>query len=200
MSKEDKKLRVLKAASDCFGRFGYEKTTLEDIGKLVGLNKASLYYYYKNKESIFCDVIFREADIYLEELQKKVKTAKTSEQKILTYLGERLNYYRMVVNLHNLSLDTVRKVEPVFNLVYEKVLSKEAVYLASLIKEGQDSIEFVKTDIEKVAMSILTVATSIRYKEIHTSYVTLAGEADYTKILEEIKFVSKLILKGIKAN
>jgi AcrR family transcriptional regulator len=56
-----------------------KKITLDNIGMLVGLNKASLYYYYKNKESIFCIVIFREADIYLEGLQKKVKTAKTAE-------------------------------------------------------------------------------------------------------------------------
>jgi AcrR family transcriptional regulator len=41
MSKEDKKLKVLKAESDCFGGYGYERTTSDDIGKLVGLNKAS---------------------------------------------------------------------------------------------------------------------------------------------------------------
>ena len=80
MSKEDKKLQVLKAASDCFGCYGQEKNTLDNIGKLVGLNKASLYYYFKNKESIFCDVIFRQVDIYLEQLQKKVKTAKPAKK------------------------------------------------------------------------------------------------------------------------
>jgi hypothetical protein len=105
----------------------------------------------------------------------------------------------MVVDLYNLSLDTVRKVEPVFNLFYEKVIAKEAVYLAFLIREGQDSGEFIKTDVDKIATSILTVITSIRCKEIHTSHINLTGEASYNKILEEIKFISKLILKGIRA-
>jgi hypothetical protein len=85
----------------------------------------------------------------------------------------------MVVNLYNLSLDTVRKVEPVLNLVYEKVLAVEAVYLAFLIKEGQDSGKVIKTDVNKIATSILTFITSIRYKEIHTSHFNLTGEADY---------------------
>lgn len=198
MSKEEKRIKVLKAASDCFAKYGYEKTTLEDIGKVVGLNKASLYYYYKNKENIFCDVIFHEADIYMDELHNKVKVAKSAEEKILSYLGERMNFYKMVVNLHNLSLDTVRKVEPVFYHVYEKVLEKEAKYIATVIDEGVVSKEFSATDSYRVARVLLTVATAIRYKEIHMSLVNMAAEADYNKVLEDIKFVAQLILNGIK--
>ena len=60
--KQDKKESILKAANICFSKYGYEKTTMDDIGKLAGLNKASLYYYYKNKESIYCEVVFLEAE------------------------------------------------------------------------------------------------------------------------------------------
>lgn len=200
MSKEEKRIKVLNAASDCFAKYGYEKTTLDDIGKIVGLNKASLYYYYKNKESIFCEVIFHEAESYMDELHKKVKAAKTSEEKILSYLGERMNFYKMVVNLNNLSLDTVRKVEPVFYHVYEKVLEKEAKYLAAVIEEGVASNEFIANDSSRIAHVLLTVATAVRYKEIHMSMVNMAAEADYTKILEDIKFVAQMILNGIKCD
>ncbi|CAN5364586.1 hypothetical protein BH11BAC2_BH11BAC2_10040 [soil metagenome] len=199
MAKEDRKLKILNAASECFARYGFEKTTLDDIGKIVGLNKASLYYYYVNKENIFCDVIFREADIYIEEIQKKVRSARSAEAKILSYLGERLNYYRLVVNLHNLSMDTIRKVEPVFSEIYDKILAKEAAFLSQLIKEGVDDGEFTKTDSQKLAEILLTVATSIRYREVHISYVRMAGEADYVKITDEVKLIAKMILKGIKA-
>ena len=46
MTEPDKREQILKAAAECLSQYGYEKTTLSDIGKLVGLNKASLYYYY----------------------------------------------------------------------------------------------------------------------------------------------------------
>ncbi len=199
MAKAERKARVLKAASECFGKYGYDKTTLDDIGKVVGLNKASLYYYYKNKEDIFCDVLYQEADIYMTELQKKIKSSRSAEGKVLSYLGERLNYYRTVVNLHNLSMDTVRKVEPLFTEIYDKILAKESVFLASIIKEGVETGEFVKSDANRIADVLLNVATSIRYRQLHVSYVTMAGEADYTKISDEIRYVTKLILKGMKA-
>jgi hypothetical protein len=43
------------ASTSCRGidaRFGYEKAALDDTGEIVGLNKASLYYYNKSKEDI----------------------------------------------------------------------------------------------------------------------------------------------------
>ena len=41
--KKDKRQMILEAAGECFDRFGYNKTTLKDIGERVGLNKASIY-------------------------------------------------------------------------------------------------------------------------------------------------------------
>ncbi len=198
MAKEEKKLRVLKAASDCFARFGYEKTTLEDIGKAVGLNKASLYYYYKNKEDIFCDVISQEVDQYLAEVQKKVKASRTAETKIQSYLQERVNVYRMLMNLHNLSMDTIRRFEPIYNDLYEKMMTREETFVADIIREGIVDGEFQKVDAPRVAHALLTVAVSIRYRGLHISHVRMAGEADYAKMQEDIRFVVKLVLDGIK--
>lgn len=198
MKKEEKKQKVLRAAAECFARYGYDKTTLEDIGKAVGLNKASLYYYYKNKENIFCDVILEEADVYMQELQKKVKTARSYEARILNYLTERLHYYKNIVNLHNLSLDVIRKVEPIFNDVYAQVLKKESAFVASMLKEGQESGEFVKHDAERTAEVLLEIAIAIRYKAIHTGNSRMSEDSDYTAIQEDTKYAAKLILRGLK--
>lgn len=198
MKKEEKKQKVLKAAADCFARYGYDKTTLEDIGKAVGLNKASLYYYYKNKENIFCDVILQEAELFMQELQKKVKAARTYESRILNYMTERLNYYKNIVNLHNLSLDTIRKVEPIFNDVYDMVLQKETAFVAAMLREGQESGEFQKADVQRIAHILLEIAIAIRYKSIHTSNARMDADADYAGILEDTRMASKLILKGLK--
>ena len=96
MAKAHRKEMILRAATDCFAKYGYGKTTLDDVGALVGLNKASLYYYYKSKESLFCDVIFRETEIFLDELHSKISQASTTEEKILKYLDERINYYKII--------------------------------------------------------------------------------------------------------
>ena len=48
---------IVEAAATIFGRQGIHATTLEQIGREVGLSKASLYYYVKNKEEIIALVL-----------------------------------------------------------------------------------------------------------------------------------------------
>lgn len=198
MAKEEKRGKILEAASECFARFGYDKTTLEDIGKAVNLNKASLYYYYKNKEDIFSDVIYKEADDFMAELHRRKRPGKTAEHKVMQYLGDRLEYYKSVVNLHNLSMDFVRKFEPFFNDLYQKILNREVEFISEILKEGIHTGEIRRCDTDKVGDAILTMATSIRYRELHISHIRLASDADYDRILEDIRYVAKLIINGIK--
>jgi AcrR family transcriptional regulator len=52
-----KRLQILNAAMDCFSTYGYEKTTMSDIGARVGMNKASLYYHFKDKIALFATMV-----------------------------------------------------------------------------------------------------------------------------------------------
>jgi len=47
-----KKRAVILSAASAFRRHGYHNTSMTDIGKALGLTKAALYYYVKNKEEI----------------------------------------------------------------------------------------------------------------------------------------------------
>lgn len=45
--------KILKAALDIFTEHGYDGARMEKIASRVGINKASLYFYFKSKEDIF---------------------------------------------------------------------------------------------------------------------------------------------------
>lgn len=199
MKKDDKRQTILLAAAGCFARYGYEKTTLDDIGKAVGLNKASLYYYYKNKESIYSDVILSEAELFLQTLQRKVKSAKSYEAKIVNYLVERLSFYRNLANIHHLTLDSILKVEPVFNEIYRLVLAKEIDFVRALLKAGQEQGEFGKFDPSRIAEILLELAISIRYKAIHSASARMLDKPDDEKMQEDTRLTAKLILKGLRS-
>ena len=102
---------ILQAASHCFAHYGFAKTTMDDIGKMVGLNKASLYYYYKNKEAIFCEIILNESENFLGRLSQKVEDADSWETGIQIYLQERERYFQQLANLNKLSIKTSRQIQ-----------------------------------------------------------------------------------------
>ena len=48
-----KRKQILAAALIVFSRYGYKRTTMNDIAQNTGISRAALYLYYKNKEEIF---------------------------------------------------------------------------------------------------------------------------------------------------
>jgi AcrR family transcriptional regulator len=53
----DTKNLILKVGLKQFLRMGYDKTSLNSIAKEVGISKPSTYYYFKNKEELFENVL-----------------------------------------------------------------------------------------------------------------------------------------------
>ena len=53
-SKQDQKReRILKAASDCFIQYGFKRTSMDDISQKADISRAALYLLFQNKEDIF---------------------------------------------------------------------------------------------------------------------------------------------------
>ncbi|MCX7771613.1 MAG: TetR/AcrR family transcriptional regulator, partial [Clostridia bacterium] len=146
----------MKAASSCFSRYGYEKTTMDDIGKMVGLNKASLYYYYKNKESIYTEVIFFEADDFITKVFSEVDKVPGCKDKVTTYLIQRYTYIKRALNLNQLSIDSVQKLVPLFSEMYRKITQKEIVSLSAILQHCIENGEMIPCDTRRIAQTILT--------------------------------------------
>ena len=53
----DKSDRILKAASECFMRYGFKRTSMNDIAESVGISRGALYLLFQNKEEIFRTVL-----------------------------------------------------------------------------------------------------------------------------------------------
>jgi AcrR family transcriptional regulator len=50
---EQKRDRILKAALDCFGQYGFKRTSMDDIAQKADISRAALYGLFQNKEDIF---------------------------------------------------------------------------------------------------------------------------------------------------
>src|SRR5438067_12255224 len=44
--------QIVEAAHEHFSRFGYEKTTVSDLAKSIGLSKAYIYKFFDSKQAI----------------------------------------------------------------------------------------------------------------------------------------------------
>jgi AcrR family transcriptional regulator len=74
--KEQRKTEITDAAERLFFSRGYEDVSMEDIAREVELNKATLYLYFENKETLFATIVLRGIEIlkekYRECMEKQV--------------------------------------------------------------------------------------------------------------------------------
>ncbi len=67
MPDPDKTLdQILAAAAEVIIRLGYDKTTMSDIAGAAGLSRRTIYLYFKGKEDLFEELLYRE---YLQYAQ-----------------------------------------------------------------------------------------------------------------------------------
>ena len=196
--KQQLKEKIGKAAMQCFAKYGLEKTTLDDIGRAVGLNKASLYYYYKNKEDIFLDVALHEGKTFVEDLQQQTVKKKGVDKRLLFYVQERMNYYKQVLNMHKVGAETLTRILPTFFKLYEGVLQQEETFILSLLKEGIKQEEIKKTDTELLAKTLINLSDALKHHQEQQSVLKQLDAVDYSEAVTQMKFIVQLIFNGLK--
>lgn len=57
---ESSKEKILDAAKKLFAQKGYDNSSLAEISKLAGVNKALPYYYFESKQEILSEIVNRD--------------------------------------------------------------------------------------------------------------------------------------------
>ena len=106
LSKEREE-QIILAARKVFARYGFSKTTMEDISSEVEMGKASLYYYFPTKENLFQAAIKHEQDEFIKKADSLFTKHTSAEEKLKIYVEERLKFFHELVNLGTLSFNAV---------------------------------------------------------------------------------------------
>ncbi|MCG8618241.1 MAG: TetR/AcrR family transcriptional regulator [Desulfobacterales bacterium] len=200
MPDTDKREEIRRVASQCFAHFGFSKTTMDDIGRQVGLNKASLYYYYKNKEAIFCEIIEAEGEAFLADLKEKIHPLDGWDQKIQAYLLERQRYFQQTTNLHKLSVKTADQLQfqPMFRELADRFAKGEVSLINKILDQALEAGQIRESDTERTARVILSVANSLKNEHMGIRKTDLTmDDAVFKSIEEDTRFAVGLILDGL---
>ena len=171
---------------------------MDDIAKTIGMKKASLYYYYKNKETIICDTIESEIYNFLKTAKDKISRNKSATSKLSSLVKLETEYFQEKVGTFDLSVNTIIEAQPLINEMLEKVRTKNVDLWAAIIQEGIDNGEFKKCNANKVADTIRTVLDSIKFREFHQVKILTANEINYDKIKKSGLEMIDLIINGLK--
>jgi AcrR family transcriptional regulator len=155
-SQDANRTAILDASRDLFARFGYKKTTMEDIAMALRKGKSSLYYYFKNKEEIFQAVIELESELLYSKLQEVVKTRGNAADKLRAYVTIRMETISQLENYQKVLKEDLYGGYEFLGSYKQKGDDLEQGLLKSVLDEGVAANIFQVKDTRLGAIGIVT--------------------------------------------
>jgi AcrR family transcriptional regulator len=180
---------ILKIAQEIFSKYGYKKTTLDDIANAVRKGKSSLYYYFTSKEDLFQAVIQKEVDILRRELDIVVNRNTDPVDKLRDYILTKLTTYRSMANFYNALENDVTAIEFIENIKH-KHQQEEIRMIKRILIEGVRKNIFEVYDLTLAAIGI---TTAIKGLEMPLS----AGDYSKVNLEQGVDNIVKILCYGV---
>jgi len=168
LRKEQNKKFILEAAEKVFGRKGYSLTRVDDIAQESQFSKATLYKYFSSKKEIFMEIIinaFDESEKRIMKIQKEKVSAEKKLREVIYFISSYSRKKRNIARILFMEREAMRRIinarsrkrnylstaHPKIPYQLKMKMGKIFNVICEIIKEGIESGEFRKIDVEDAA-------------------------------------------------
>ncbi len=191
IEKKDFKKIIIDSGLKVFLKYGYTKTTMDDIAEQCKKSKASLYNYIKNKEELFREVV----EMRLQTLHKDIYESTNQSSNLTDAL---CRFIEVWYNFYFDGKDDFNKIISDrcehFHIIKD-ILSDNfkflTVSLKKLLLNYKNEREFTEPEAEKTAKMIIRLF----YSMINPVCIDIFSVNEDLNIKEYVN----LIIKGIKS-
>jgi AcrR family transcriptional regulator len=128
----EKKAQIVEAAEQLFHRYGYAKTSLDDIARDAGLGKGTIYYYFNSKEDIFFEVAQHHSEEFYAKLKKILAKEKTFAAKFYTAISMPI---KLAYEHAPILLDAVKNMPPNYLQKLEQFRQENKTRIIAILDE-----------------------------------------------------------------
>lgn len=167
---------IVTKARHVFSRFGFRKTTMDEIAFASRKGKSSIYYYFESKEDIFRAVVEQEAGILKTAINKAIEKASTPEQKLKNYVLERMNSFSKLANFYSAMKDDYLSHLNFIETIRKKYDQEEIGIVEKILIEGVQNGSF---EITHTNLGAIAIVTALKGLEIPMFWGSENGDIEY---------------------
>ena len=189
---------IIEAAQKRFGLFGIEKTSMREIADDLRLSKASLYYYFPDKESLYKAVFEKEQAEFIALMYKRINSISDADQLLREYSSSRLTYFRSLLNLSRIKLQAVSDLKPLFKDTMKAFREKEIGIIIRIIEKGKNDDVFHYPDPEAAAGIFLDLMKGLRMTMLSSKITLTPDQEEFETFSEKTRSVTEFFIRGLK--
>lgn len=193
----DKIQAILTAARKRFGHYGLAKTTMHEIAADVGMSKASLYYYFPDKEHLFIEVLRHEMENFFSEITKVTEHPISPGEKLKQYVELRFSCFKDFLNLGKLASAHFETVRSAFTRINTDFLEREKKIIKAILESGIKAKTFEKMNTSAQSDLFVTVIRSLRILILKQRDDFVLTDEDYHMLKNYQLQFTAVFIKGI---
>jgi TetR/AcrR family transcriptional regulator len=193
----DKEELILRAAQGRFAAYGYSKVTMDEIAEDIGMAKASLYYYFPTKETIFRSVVLHEQEEFLFRMQTIIEDKLSAGEKFLKYIRLRIKLTEQLSNLSNFHQQGWNEVRPIFKDLFTGFIQQELRRITLILQEGKKNDEFQFDHPQKIASMILHILQGLHLRFFRGYDQNIISDSDRLAYEHDALLFAETVLYGI---
>ncbi len=189
IDREEYRRKIIISAGQIFSRYGFKKTTMDEIARALKMGKSSVYYYFKSKEEIFEAVVLYEANLLRNELTTAIKSVESPVDKMRNYVFVRMKSFEKLSNYYNAIFDRNLDHFDFIENIRTKYDREELAILRLILYDGARKKVF---KIENSEYTALAVQTALKGLE-----VPLFWQKKELNIEERLNAILDILFYGI---
>lgn len=197
MGQDSKRDAIIEAAKKRFSHFGVGKTTMNEIADDLAISKASLYYYFPDKLSLYAAVlheIIESDNVHHQGYEGENDPGRA----LMLYLDNRIKfidkYYNILEHLQVANLRTSKELAPIFSLVR----TRQTGIIAGIIERGKASGKLEVSHSNKTAELLLDCMEGISSAALSEQNNFAPDKKIFQSILKREKELAAIFMKGLR--
>lgn len=196
-SREDKSEIIINAAQKRFGLYGVEKTTMREIANDLHISKASLYYYFPDKENLYIEVIRREQREFLKLFKDDMKVISDPADCLKKYAIIRLSYFRKLLNLSRIRLGTFSELKPRTSDLIAGFREEEKKLILTILEKGKNEGKFMVVNTDRTAALFLDLLRGLRSSFMTDKDLLVIEDEEYEALSDKVTGITDIFIKGL---
>ena len=161
VKKQEKRSRILDAAATVFSKDGYHRAKVEEIARLAGIGKGTIYLYFESKRHLYYCMMKEIFDVFLESLYEQIEHQQDLKQSLKTVIEYTFDFLDNHKEMTNLLINRPGTVDEDIQTWLSSQKQKIVQFLAGIIRDYTVSNGYGHVDSTLVAHCFLGALISL---------------------------------------
>ncbi|MGE7773243.1 TetR/AcrR family transcriptional regulator [Chitinophaga sp. NPDC101104] len=197
-NRDETRERIIDAALKRFTYYGASKTTMNEIAEDLHCSKASLYYYFPDKQALHVAVLEKAGETYFHDLQEKADQAVTARQAFMELIATRHEFARRFCRLELFKVLKDKHLVRIANKAFEAARDREIGIITNIIEKGVDRGEMVSADPAKVAALYMHAMIGLRLSLVSKDLSEEISDEEFERVREWQVQLADIFINSLK--